>query len=375
MKVGTYYLFKSDLLVVQTDQQYILGHGYDTNSWNLKVAIRFGSTAYIFAMDKGKIVTTKLSDKVDDSEITIVSLDPRKDNQFDLTLGDGSQLKINGVNGFSLDISLMLAPKAYKNASGLCYEGCDANIVDQNDDMFLKKLNIPTSVTARILKTCSSVPECKPYVPPEPVKETTPANQTIPTPQLNQTTPPPVVVNIPIGCKKVEATKAFDPATKYQNDCPQYKPVALTDAKKYCEATIPSFKLDQQHVNRSAAVSDCTFDIHATGNLQLLEASKVNYHTLCRGVLEANAQSGDPTVSNAAKSALQKTGLGADTPCPQGCGNGVCTANACSCNTGYTGDYCEKSLAQPEQLSIPSTPTSGALSFSIGVGFFIVLFV
>jgi hypothetical protein len=69
MKVGTFSFFASPILEVQI----LLGkqHNNDKASWNEKIAVRFGKTAYAFANIGGKVVVTLISATKSDEDITV----------------------------------------------------------------------------------------------------------------------------------------------------------------------------------------------------------------------------------------------------------------------------------------------------------------
>jgi hypothetical protein len=69
MKIGMYSFFASPILEVQI----LLGkqHKNDRASWNEKIAVRFGKTAYAFANIGGKVVVTLISATESDEDITV----------------------------------------------------------------------------------------------------------------------------------------------------------------------------------------------------------------------------------------------------------------------------------------------------------------
>ncbi|KAL3896349.1 MAG: hypothetical protein SGCHY_004131 [Lobulomycetales sp.] len=332
-------LFRSDQLVIEALHSK-LNRPNGKVSWNEKIGIRYGSTAFVFTQNSTSrtVIPKQISPTKNNDELVFVSTDNGEGKEWEITLGDGSVISIDS-NGKRIDVSMILSPERYPGATGLCFG--NKNDCPAYDNMFEEQCNIPEVEFQKPCKQCLPPAEgadlCAPYVPP--------------------------VVDPRPGCVLVTDFEEYkkDENQVYVPDNTTYAVVTEEEARERCEALIlPVDTGNTLGLDYSDVMENAVMDYVLTGDIESVEQYRRTYLSSCSTAITLAYKSASaPEEIEYLEKVATKAGL-AGKCVPSQCGaHGKCSIGGCSCDTGYAGPSCQYEMRVPEAIKA----TSGGKTF------------
>ncbi|GLD94343.1 hypothetical protein PINS_up002954 [Pythium insidiosum] len=135
-------------------------------------------------------------------------------------------------------------------------------------------------------------------------------------------------------------------ATELEEEPAPVQPDIAARAYQLCNDAINSVPLCSKYVPNAQffVFTVCLVDAVNTGDLTVVDQTKLAYLRECRGALESRLSATEDQPSERARLEADRATLefGDLSKCPKECnGHGDCLAAGCSCNAGYTGYTCD----------------------------------
>lgn len=242
--------------------------------------------------------------------------------------------------------------------------------------------SIPTSLTPK--PSPPAIVVLPPYVAPPPVTTTVIMTTIVPPPTTAATTTTNAVITT-VGTTTGIATTTILSTTTITTTAGAVLTSSLPVSTTTMPASPPQFTEDVTthckkifNVACNAVISAdnhiqaCIDDCHTTGGYAMAESARLSYMALCN--THTTFMSNDIVSANVQQAVTVKKSCGLGTNnCPLSCSNnGICSANGCACNPGFSGLDCSIHLSNllcfnpvaNSFVASTANATSGALAIT-----------